>query len=125
MQTDWRNLPAGPELDCIILERVFGWEPKRNAMGDRIGWAGGPFGITQCSDVDTGRVSPSRQIEAAWLVVEAMEARGTRYCLNLRRAHPGGPWKAYFAPYLRETEADTAPMAICLAALAALEVERG
>lgn len=29
--TDWRTLPAGPELDAIVAARVFGWESQGQA----------------------------------------------------------------------------------------------
>lgn len=105
--TAWRNLPAGPELDALIAERVLGPPiPPPNML---------PL----C------RFAPrcSRTWAGAGLVVEAMERRGWRLDL-LRR--PAGDWEAALWPRVGPPEvehADTAPLAISRAALAAMETE--
>lgn len=111
----WRNLPAGPELDALIAERVLGYGgfwlvPPHPSL--ELEWE-----VAPCS------TNPA----AAWLVVEAMEARGWVPCLkrNIERVE----WEATFwatpenpaMPRAVRIQADTAPLAICRAALAALE----
>lgn len=141
MQTEqtWRNLPAGPELDALIAERVLGWvyhpqdaDTRRRADGT---WRMGPppYGgfwlVPPHPSLELEwEVAPcSTNPAAAWLVVEAMEARGWVPCLkrNIERVE----WEATFwatpenpaMPRAVRIQADTAPLAICRAALAALE----
>lgn len=116
----WRNLPAGPELDSLIAERVLGWEPYWGHQGEYIG-AKRP--VTNGWRREDFR--PSTTWAGMGLVVEAMEARGYRFDLG---SHP---WHAAFLSPSFEWErdprekADTAPLAICRAALTALEGARG
>lgn len=122
----WRDLPAGHELDALVAERVLGWQ-RRPSCWDRdpLGRDGKPGhdllsrGKTPCF---------SSRWDGAGLVVEAMENRG--WFLNLDRPPrlvSTGPlaWVAKIRTSIGDRRvgeaADTAPLAICRAALAALE----
>lgn len=130
--SDWRDLPAGPELDALVAERVMGWTnchigpTYRKAMGI-------PPEMLAKQPPDRTINFPchhySQAIGCAWEVVETMERRGLRLCLE----HQVQSWVAFFAtddrtPYDDDSilqEADTAPLSICRASLAALEVANG
>lgn len=110
-QTDWRTLTAGRDLDVLLAERVFNgspiciegaWKWRRNGEGSF-------FTLPHFSGLPG----------AAWEVAEAMDARG--FTLVLYRLRARNTWKAEFSSACCQ-EADTGPLAICRAALAALEV---
>ncbi len=133
------NLPAGPELDRLIAEKVMGWEKDSSAFSPRahqviklmkrlgakelFWWKTGPGGLDFRIEW-----APSTNIAHAWEVVGAIEARSQSSedlsCLYLNRYDSEG-WCATFALYGREDNGDwsgapTAPLAICRAALAAV-----
>jgi len=92
-------MKAGRELDALIAERV---------MGEM--WGVGP-------NLEDTLPHYSTQIADAWLVVEKMRPYFEIYC-------DGGGWVARFGWADAGTlaaYADTAPLAICLAALKAVE----
>lgn len=96
------------ELEALVAKHVFGLSPE--ATDRCIAWG------------TRGGAGWATSMTGAWQVVEAMEARG--FPLVLYRLPARQTWKAEFSPtYCRE--ASTAPLAICLAALAALEVTHG
>lgn len=97
-------LEAVRELDAQVMIKVLGCHPHPK------GWSNG-------FDIFPVDWSPSRDIRAAWEVVEKLQG-GLRF--ELRRRPDGGFW-AYFGEEL-SAEADTAPHAICLAALKAVGV---
>lgn len=118
---DWDTLPAGPELDAILAERVLGWSL------DDCRTTGRPKGLHPFEHYAV--MKSSADPYAAWLVVEAMEARGLTLLLDGRETYPDGSGKRlWHASFWRGTNMcgtgnDTAPLAICRAALAALEAE--
>jgi hypothetical protein len=114
---DWRALPAGDALDRLVAARVFGWVCT-GAAADV--WTS-PDGLSHFG------VSPySTSINAAWQVVERLETQGLRITyrtsgLNARRVEVVGVHPTRRNEWLVAEEADTAPLAICRAALTAVE----
>lgn len=108
------ELLAGRELDARVAEKVMGWKPEtfegqpwwRDAEG--CPWA----------SCEVPRYSTS--IAAAWQVVEKLGG----YAL-MERMSTSGLWLVAFgtsgARTNSESYGETAPLAICLAALAAME----
>ncbi len=93
------RLTAGPELDRIVAERV--------------------MGLTDASDDDYRAWQPSTNIAHAWEVVERLRPTGARLILT----DYGPDWDAVFRrsdDTYECAQADTAPLAICLAALRAV-----
>lgn len=130
--TDFRTLPAGPELDVLIAARVLGWTNCHVALSNAHGIPP-EFADKQPPDhtINFPGLAWSRVISSAWEIVGVMERRGWLLTLIRRTSvteHPNGvDWRAVFwrpSPDGLEIEesADTAPLAICRAALAALEV---
>lgn len=109
-----KNLEAGRELDALVAEKVMGWTV---ALEDR-----GPCRVWRPHENSAERSQPippySTSIEAAWEVVEKMRQREFGFSLN-------DAWIAWFlaAPNEYQADADTAPHAICLAALKAVGVD--
>ncbi len=94
-----RALPAGPELDRLVAERVMGWE--------------GRVGFT-----------PSRDIAFAWQVVDYLTQVRQWSDFHVEYSCGGSPndppgWLAYF-PGATDATGETAPLAICRAALLAI-----
>lgn len=131
---------AGRELDAVVAEKVMGWKrvvvPKDydglNAgvtllptTSTDVGWA--PKGAYQLWHFCP---SYSFDIRAAWLIVEKLRERKEIYqvdCAWLRGAngYPDIYRSVVVMDGLRSVTADanTAPLAICLAALKAVDVE--
>jgi hypothetical protein len=129
-------LPAGPELDALVAEKVMGWQNVQSA--DRLVWLGWPPGVPMVLNYPNGysgaeNIPPySTDIAAAWQVVEKMERTPFVWrCpkpeedrpqsgsgLTLRRAADG--WTVAFQMRGRVGTGDTAPLAIVRAALFAL-----
>jgi hypothetical protein len=105
------EIPVGPELDRAVAERVMGFTPLLHDFGSA--WEGDDNEI--CESIPPYSTS----IAAAWLVVEKMATLGHRLCLLQVRDR-----LRWHADFLREREymgsGQTAPEAICRAALAAL-----
>lgn len=116
---------AGRELDALIAEKVMGWTVDpiyRMYTGAGMRHAVG-------NNLDT-RFNPSTNIAAAWEVVEKMRERGD--WVNLEGDKEG--WMVEVWPFTADdswagggfygedvkAKADTAPLAICRAALKAL-----
>lgn len=125
MPSEWRELPAGPEMDALVAERVLGWTNCHVALGNARGIPP-EFADKQPPDrtINFPGKAWSRVISSAWEVVEAMEARG--YSLALDTKCPGMPY--VMAGFQSSTpgsigRAKTVPLAICRAALAALDME--
>lgn len=115
------NLPPGRELDALIAEKVMGWKfEQRHPEADN--------GIFPWTRVDGIRaVAPphySKSIADAWAVVEKWRELGFDVDIT---AHHGWQYGCRIAPkgtFNTSTHfesADTAPHAICLAALKAVE----
>lgn len=124
-------MKAGRELDAVVAEKVMGW--KRVVVPKD--YDGLNAGVTLLSPTATAiewapkgayqlwHFCPlySTDIAAAWRVVEKLieptiERHGSRWSVTcLREAPQDTRWI--------EVDADTAPLAICLAALKAVDVE--
>ena len=131
---------AGRGLDALVAERVMGRAVAPAVLAEVHGpgvWLTVPGAQTTVPGHGSlPAVEPcprySTDIAAAWQVVEAMDARG--YLPQLDRLHAGderfwrcelaaggdGPAGSHPRAYVWE-DADTAPLAICRAALALLE----
>lgn len=93
------------EIDALVAEKVMGWEPHDNGEGEIV-WTHNP---TRQWSVSFGHVPHySESIKAAWEVVEKNIDLG--FEINCRSG-----WAAYFGEHI--AYADSAPLAICLAAL--------
>lgn len=141
------TLKAGRELDALIAERVMGYVWRRFDYPP----AGGGYKYgkpwkwlstaTNGADVEGGEEryidnvrAYSTDIAAAWLVVEQMRKGVGAKQFQLDSIGFGnsdeGEWRCMFSRdvdgqlRLHIADADTAPLAICLAAVAALDTER-
>jgi hypothetical protein len=115
---DWRALPAGAALDGLVAARVFGWVCTDD---DAAVWTS-PDGLSHFG------VSPySTSIAAAWQVVEKLRERGAileHVCVWDEDPTSDRAFAASFDDGKRacgRAFAMTAPLAICRAALVALE----
>jgi hypothetical protein len=130
-EAEIREMPAGPEMDALVAELVMGWRPYENGRQYCDLSCGLPadrdvddFIHYSCSYEIPDDWSPSTDIAAAWLVVEKITARNPpfhespEWGLELRQIGDGWGVRLYgsHVPML-EAEADTAPLAICRAAL--------
>ena len=105
---DIDKMEAGPEMDALVAERVMGWTAERKPGLPHLWLPPGHF---------ISGWSPSTDISAAWQVVEKMLEKHEAFHLEYI---PDKQWYAmfWFATYF--TSADTAPLAICRAALKAV-----
>ena len=115
------EMPAGPELDAIVAEKVMGWRPEGESWRDEKGQGG-------CA-------SPPRwssNINPAWAVVEQVYHRilwsglipeGSAAGVFNLSAYGNGRFGARFRIRLDEpmSTAPSAALAICRAALSAIE----
>jgi Phage ABA sandwich domain len=130
------GVAAGRALDALVAERVMGWTDIRNdhyVLLDPAGvWMGRapqsqPWDSPQDKDRGISLVPHySTDIAAAWLLVECLRDEG--WLLSITPDEPGGGWAVQYKPKERNLHgwerADTVPLAICRAALAARK-ERG
>lgn len=119
---------AGRALDALVAEKVMGWNL---ADRRRLRWGEGPdCWITGDDEAPTRQwFAPSIDIASAWKVVEKLDAfggGGVLYLYLSRDAEDG--WAARFYAWgasescqAEWSKADTAPLAICRAALAIME----
>jgi hypothetical protein len=116
------------EIDNLVAEKVMDWELGNNPLTSMVdtGWIDSKTGSW------TSRFKPSTNISDAWQVVEKLrkdfdivnivsDSKG--YLVQLENEYPNDKLDE-FLDYKFETEfegdADTAPMAICKAALNAV-----
>ena len=128
---------AGRALDALVAEKVMGLVPYHCEVGERMKyggvWAGDPYhpnGPQGYDGFDNGMdlvAAPdySTYLEAAWPLVEkfsmaVMPVVGGRWCAIPGTYHEEGDWFEE-QPTIY---ADTAPLAICLAALKAVEMSQ-
>jgi hypothetical protein len=118
------QMEAGPELDVLIAEKVMGWKlsPKKTDGVREFGsaWLDENGAVTRFQedrrppyDWDMKPFSPSTDIDAAWEVVEKLK-------LSLVPTNKGwivSQHHLFEGPF---GEGETAPLAICRAALAAI-----
>ena len=122
-------MKAGRELDAIktrVAIEVFGWRETDKRFSDHDpNWIGyeAPWYETPDGEIEHYTHIPDypRKIQDAWLVVEKLKSNN--YCFTLYDGYDP-EWAALFSP--RDAEiflatADTAPLAICLAAMKTVE----
>lgn len=121
---DIDNMPAGRDMDKLIAEKVFGWDDfwcnDRQLMG-----------YPPCEQVSIMEAERhpvpyySTDIAATWEVVEKVASLGCGYMVeDAEEGHICTFFKGFKFPRRideYEAEADTAPLAICRAALKAVQ----
>jgi hypothetical protein len=122
-------MKPGRELDALVAEKVMGWEPWPSQIGsDR--WKG-PDGEPRYTWIEARAFAglmewrPSTSISNAWEVVEKLLTQLGQQDFHIEHlegmgwsvatCHEDTGWKGWIT-------ADTAPHAICLAALKAVGV---
>ncbi len=140
-------MAGGKELDVLVAEKVMGWQKEHRYEGGIIRWRGTPpaadrFGYVYTGEGAARQWSPSTDIAAAWQVVEVMTARMGYDNIGFLWQGPlfkpehrymtaeGYPLGTTCWYVILETDgyrgavcADTAPLAICRAALQALALK--
>jgi hypothetical protein len=119
-------MKAGRELDALIAEKVMGWKGiNSHAAHLEVGqFYNRQDGVVIVEHRNRLRMfEPSTSIADAWLVAEKLNEKWGNWALIFR-----GTWAVYEYPndygeYPPDAEADTAPLAICLAALKAVGVD--
>ncbi|WP_199425796.1 BC1872 family protein [Thermaerobacillus caldiproteolyticus] len=110
------------EIDRLVAEHVMGWEPVYDD-GDLISFVT-EFGILFFSDDDEREWSPTIDIADAWQVVEKLIDEG--YDINVYNHNKEFNVEINIEEDDKHLwfygEADSAPLAICLAALKAVGV---
>ena len=112
-------MEPGIELDILIAEKVFGW--SRSIIDEHLRMVG--YLISDTMENDLPRFSPSLNISDAWKIVEklfngySIEKDGKLYFVKY---HYGG----YDNDYDILSKAETAPHAICLAAIEILKEQK-
>ena len=112
------NMEAGREMDALIAEKVMGWDvhPHRTHYINRDAKNEHPYFVI-CGDFE-----PSTDIAAAWQVVEKMSSRKDwdehPVCIVRNYAFKD-MWTVELRDYDFDATAETAPLAICRAALLA------
>lgn len=111
-------MEAGSEMDALVAERIMGWKPEGYFHpGEEDQWEG-----WRDDKGDGGWVSPigySTELDCAWDVVEKMRTIPMGgFILTEQR----DGWTAHWAGV--DEFAPTAPLAICRAALKAMEEKK-
>lgn len=117
------DLPAGPALDVLIATKVMGWTRLPDSFD---GIVATPVYRTN-DGFETSYVPPfSTMIVHAWEVVERMSRPPHSLCVQIENDSMQGEvdeWSCHFNPVGMQPRgyavADTAPLAICRAALRA------
>lgn len=139
MTTPIAEMQAGPEMDARVAEVVFGCKPEKDKD-----FSGESFCLCAKCDPDKDGMGSwvsdySTDIAAAWTVVEKMSSKFEadalvtgelkvmgvyrscgQWACEIMTTHPDGD-----APYVMNAWGETAPLAICKAALMAMEREKG
>src|SRR3990167_6527685 len=124
---DIDSIPAGVELDKLIAEKVMGWRlgaphyvhgPLMHGGSMQRAWEGSGLPRADGSSPFSWGFKPSTDISAAWEIVEKLnEVQGGIFSLGKN----GDAWICFWGhgdgP---SATADTAPLAICHAALKAV-----
>lgn len=119
------TLKAGRELDALIAEKVMGWALVSNQKANKAGW----WGLAPGSSL-MPLPYYSLSISDAWEVVEKLEEKGIT--MDMGQVWNGGEWmwaiqfqKIHLmtgqVDHYRQEYANTAPLAICLAALKVMD----
>jgi hypothetical protein len=116
-------MTPGRELDAVIAEKVMGWTRLSHPYGEQTHKTlDGRTILADFLSAPDGMKLPhySTDISAAWEVVEKLRELGWYLAIH------SDPKRGYFATIPRadgiQIESETAPHAICLAALKAKEV---
>lgn len=121
-------MQAGTELNTLIAERVMGWDRDNEANNTDLNpwyFHRGIWWTGTTDDYDNVfPFSPSLNIDDAWRVVLRLRNIG-KDCFAVEYVAGRGDWRASFGSnYSAENEwvadADSAPLAICRAALKAI-----
>jgi hypothetical protein len=110
------ELQAGPDLDRLVAERVMNWKPPEPS-GERIAYDGGP----PLDERSPYRIKPySTDIAAAWEVLERLYHLADFMRLERDKTEWSCTWwlggsKIWHRDH--RATANTAPLAICRAAL--------
>ena len=115
------------KIDALIAEHVMGWFPDMPLAYDSYIADNGDRRAIRISssvsyDLSIYKNCPhySTDIAAAWLVVEKLTDRNSWFCISEKY---NDRWEATFNYLTPPVVADTARMAICLAALKAKGIE--
>ena len=117
---DIDTMPAGPELDRLVAEKVMGWRLECFANASRTPMA---YSDKNAKIMASADWSPSTNIAHAWGVVEHLERMGG---LISNMYSQGGCWSVGIEPMPESNLhpcyraiGSTAPLAICRAAIKA------
>ena len=119
---------AGPELDARVATEVMQWHRSKDSGGEY--WKN-EEGLSTGYRINAGMWTPDvwnpsdpEGIAAAWEVVEKLRSDGFGWILQNCHADDGVPWCCFTSTEedVHEGQGDTAPLAICLAALKAVDV---
>jgi hypothetical protein len=130
-------MKPGRELDALVAEKVMGWRLEERGYvatfwvdeNGKVKRAAEPCSIDFCS---CEVFSPSTDISDAWKVVEKLGIIPNSFYIGYKTDKNGKKiYRAFFQKenpittliYTYEADAETAPLAICLAALKAVGVE--
>ncbi len=132
-------MKAGRELDALVAENVMGWHVYESGRCSLMARQTLPDGdeiehiIATTHPWETADYSPSTDIAAAWQVVEKLMEKGWTVTLAPRQfeKYPENRFKFHGCRMVGDPQtmqsfsdhADTAPLAICLAALKAVNFE--
>lgn len=111
---DYDNMPAGQDIDSLVAEKVMGWQ-RSNSMYMQWDTADG---LVTWAETSFGSFRPSVDIGAALKVLEKVPSE---WSVGMHRTLDG-KWSADYG--LGQAYADTAPLAICRAALKAMDWRR-
>ena len=121
------EMQAGPEMDALVAVWVMEWESVCDEWYDKDGvWQGYTDSFEATADFQESDIwNPSRRIQHTWQAVEQMMTQGAAVNIN----HWDGNscedtiWNVIFAaPHYRgEASCHTVELAICRAALRAIE----
>jgi hypothetical protein len=114
------RLPAGPELDRLVAERVMGWTlaPDKSSSGKVMPWNAwyAEDGTRICAEEGVYDLHYSRDMSLAWEVVKRMWNAGHDFEISGRT---GSAWADFGGLGSFGTFTDI-PLLICRAALALL-----
>lgn len=114
---------AGQPLDALIATKVMGWSPLEPGRTDA--WTDTSGKIRSWENTSFESFRPSTDIRAAWEVVDQILKRG-EYAFSLLSRDGAPGWRVELQRQIDDVsgfEAETAPHAICLAALKARGIE--
>jgi len=110
-----RNRNEKSEINSLVAEKIMDWAVNENT----------PYGDIFIDNEGSiiPLFYPSWQMEDAWKVVEKLREKGMLIKLYEADQHYSAFFRKVGSFYFDSAEADSAPMAICLAALKTVGVE--